>query len=177
MHHLAKAALSQNHDEVEVGEFHPVLVAIAVILAHRWGGRWVCGLPWTHPRPLETVKLISWHRNREAAQIIPAVNLWCLTSNFCRSSSLPSSPSGCTGTLKYSPSSWDSSLNLNPRINTNSVRLSDCGNKYHNYFCLHPELGQEVFCQRQFLAFCPCTPLQWICNKKSNCDISADLWL
>jgi len=35
-----------------------------------------------------------------------------LTSNFCRSSSLPSSPSGCTGTLKYSPSSWDRSLNL-----------------------------------------------------------------
>lgn len=35
-----------------------------------------------------------------------------LTSNFCRSSSLPSPPSGGTGTLKYSPSSWLSSLNL-----------------------------------------------------------------
>lgn len=35
-----------------------------------------------------------------------------LTSNFCRNSSLPSSPSGGTGTLKYSPSSWLSSLNL-----------------------------------------------------------------
>lgn len=35
-----------------------------------------------------------------------------LTSNFCRSSSLPSLPSGGTGTLKYSPSSWLSNLNL-----------------------------------------------------------------
>lgn len=34
------------------------------------------------------------------------------TSNFCLSSSFPSSPSGGTGTLKYSPSSWLSSLNL-----------------------------------------------------------------
>lgn len=40
----------------------------------------------------------------------------CLTSNLCRSSSLPSSPSGWTGTLKYSPSSWDNNLYLNPKI-------------------------------------------------------------
>lgn len=52
VHHLAEAALAQNHDEVEVRELDPVLIAVAVILAHRGGGRRVCGLTWTHPRPL-----------------------------------------------------------------------------------------------------------------------------
>lgn len=53
MRDLAKAALAQDHDEVEVRELDPVLVAIAVVLADGGGGRGVCGLPWTHPRPLE----------------------------------------------------------------------------------------------------------------------------
>lgn len=84
MHHLAKAALSQNHDEVEVRELDPVLIAIAVILAHQGGGRRVCGLSWTHPRPLErggqkqatitTEEYISI-RLKKAAQIKPAVIL------------------------------------------------------------------------------------------------------
>lgn len=52
VHHLAEAALAQNHDEVEVRELDSVLITVAVILAHRGGGRRVCGLPWTHPRPL-----------------------------------------------------------------------------------------------------------------------------
>lgn len=53
------------------------------------------------------------------------------TSNFCRSSSLPSSPSGWTGTLKYSPSSWDSSLNLNPRVKTDKIQDYYQGGYYH----------------------------------------------
>lgn len=53
VHHLAKAPLAQNHDEVEVRELDPVLIAIAVVLANRGRGRRVCGLPWTHSRPLE----------------------------------------------------------------------------------------------------------------------------
>lgn len=59
-----------------------------------------------------------------------------LTSNFCRSSSLPSSPSGWTGTLKYSPSSWDSNLNLNtPKLNRAlSDRIQDYQQKALNYF-------------------------------------------
>lgn len=54
VHHLAKAALAQDHDEVEVGELDPVLIAVAVVLAHRGGGRGVGGLPRPHPRPLGT---------------------------------------------------------------------------------------------------------------------------
>lgn len=34
LHHLAKAALAKNHDEVEVRELDAVLIAIAVVLAH-----------------------------------------------------------------------------------------------------------------------------------------------
>lgn len=53
VHDLAEAALAQDHDEVEVWELDPVLIAIAVVLADGGGGGGVCGLPWTHPRPLE----------------------------------------------------------------------------------------------------------------------------
>lgn len=52
-----------------------------------------------------------------------------LTSNLCRSSSLPSSPSGWTGTLKYSPSSWDSSLYL--KTKTKHVRQNQ---DYHHVY-------------------------------------------
>lgn len=51
--HLAKAALAQNHDEVEVGKLDAVLIAVAVVLADRGRGRGVCGLPWTYLRSLE----------------------------------------------------------------------------------------------------------------------------
>lgn len=149
MHHLAKAALAQNHDEVEVRELDPVLIAIAVVLAHRRGGRRVCWLPWTYPRPLKgeriTGKDYEGRKNKpdvkkKGQHKLNLLSFLCLTSNFCRSSSLPSSPSGWTGTLKYSPSSWDSSLNLNHRIKTGL--LPDYDNKALKYslpcyFCPH----------------------------------------
>lgn len=126
VHYLAKTALSQNHDEVEIWELDPILIAIVVILAHWRRGRRIGGLSWAHPCPLDrgaTNKTNTWasHLKKKKRQHKP--NLTCchfvrLTSNFCRSSSLPSSPSGWTGTLKYSPSSWDRSLNLKPRIKT-----------------------------------------------------------
>ena len=56
-----------------------------------------------------------WQSTRKTNKIRPAAHLREHTSNFCRSSSFPSSPSGWTGTLKYSPSSWDNSLYLQCR--------------------------------------------------------------
>lgn len=52
----------------------------------------------------------AWQAGSKENSRVPKKNQ--LTSNFCLSSSFPSSPSGGTGTLKYSPSSWLSSLNL-----------------------------------------------------------------
>lgn len=61
--HLAEAPLPQDHDEVEIRELDAVLVAVAVVLAHRGrGGGGVCGLPWSHPRPLRDNKMhqVDW---------------------------------------------------------------------------------------------------------------------